>query len=202
MNTSNCNNIKEEVADVDIIRLFCKHHLEELRKDHLKNSEVFRDFSSSTITMDHEQARKLLLGEKIELKFEGSRRWPPFLLYHKGRQTLRKLAETFHKDDDAYKRQIDQKLALEERWKRTIQSNLDTNGTVVLDNNMEKHGTRNGDKMSGNCNSYRISVLSNQYKTTDGKIRELWEIFQLVSLYYFINMPLSKSVLVDSVILY
>ena len=183
--------------DVDIIRLFCKHHLEELRRDHLKNSKVFRDFSSSTITMDHDQARKLLLGEKIELRFEGNRRWPPFMLYHRGRQNLRKMVEVFQKDDDVYKRQIDQKLSVEERWKRSSQSNLDNNGNVMVENNMGKHSIRNGDEMSKYCDSYKMSELSNQYKTTIEKIKELWEIFQLVSLPFYFNMFTSNSLLVD-----
>ena len=147
--------------------------MEDERKSHrLKCTEYMGD---GPIVNQH-QAKLLLSGEPVTVDLEGKKTWPQFHLFHPGRRRLQNKIELLVQDEDAVKKQTEERLQADEvaiMANRYAGSIDDEEGNEFVSHDQAKTSSRI-DKEN--------DELALKYGLSRTEVLELREIFQLVDL--------------------
>uniref|UniRef100_A0A7S4RH84 Uncharacterized protein n=1 Tax=Ditylum brightwellii TaxID=49249 RepID=A0A7S4RH84_9STRA len=186
---------KKMVDNSEIIKTICRYHLEDERRRHIDLSTKMLVENANLPAINVGHARMLLSGERVNVDFEGKRRWPSFLVYASSKKRLKKKVEALVWDGETVQRRMEERIESDraamtanryaageespivggcendENMSMSPLNDKEEDGTGFLDNDVES--TENSELEENKC-------LANRYKISTNDVQELREIFQLV----------------------
>lgn len=166
-------NIRDDGEPVDAALSFsiCKFHLEDCRRQHLRQVTETKMAKMDIPVLTHEHAKLLLAGKEFNFELEISKHYPPFTIYHTKKEELRLAIEGAKRNENLTKMNIETRTSSQ---KITSEANRYAAGIPKAP---QASNIVDTDKELDTC-----LCLAKEYGTTIENIKELKEMFSLIDL--------------------